>query len=205
MNATMLLDSLNVVGTFAFGLSGGMVAIRRRLDLFGILVLAVATGVAGGLVRDLMLGESPPGVLRNPWPIAVAGGAGLCAFFCSGLIDRLRRPVMILDAVGLAVFAVAGCHKALGLGLGAPGAVLLGVMSAVGGGMLRDMMAAEVPRVLHEEVYALAAMSGAVAYVALTALGLPESWGLGLAMLLAFALRLASVRFGWRLPGARRR
>lgn len=203
MTADALLNMLNVVGTFAFGLSGAMVAIRRQLDLFGIIVLAVATGVAGGLLRDLLLGEAPPEVLNTLWPMAVAAAAGLGAFFFAPVIDRLWRPVMVLDAVGLGVFAVAGCDKALAFGLEPPGAILLGVMSAVGGGMLRDMMAAEVPRVLHEEVYALAALCGSAAYAGLRAVEIAESWAVALAVLLAFALRLASVRYGWRLPRAR--
>ena len=107
---------------------------------------------------------------------------------------------MLLDAVGLGVFAVAGCSKALAAGLAPPGAILLGVMTAIGGGMLRDMMAAEVPRVLHEEVYALAAFAGAAAYVGCIWLGLPEVAAAGSAVVLAVGLRLASVHFGWRLP-----
>lgn len=200
MSATLLFACLNVLGTFVFGLSGAMVAIRRRFDIFGVLVLSVATGVAGGIIRDMLLGAVPPEVLHTVWPMAVASVAGLCAFFFQPLIERFKRPVMLLDAVGLGVFAVAGCGKAPAFGLQPPGAILLGVMTAIGGGMLRDIMAAEVPRVLHEEVYALAAFAGATAYAGALWFGVPDVSAAAGAVLLAVGLRLASVRYGWKLP-----
>lgn len=202
MSAALLFATLNLLGTFVFGLSGAMVAIRRRFDIFGILVLAVATGVAGGILRDVLLGAVPPEVLVTIWPMLVAAFAGICAFFFKPLIDRFTRPVMLLDAIGLGVFAVAGCRKAMIYGLDPAGAILLGVMTAIGGGMLRDIMAAEVPRVLHEEVYALAAFVGAAAYAATIWLGVPEVTAATAAVLLAVGLRLASVRYGWTLPRA---
>lgn len=202
MYTAAVFTTLNVLGTFAFGLSGGMVAIRRELDLFGILVLSAATGVAGGMLRDVLLGATPPEALREPWPLALTAAAGLCAFFLGPLIERLSRPVMLLDAVGLGVFAVAGFEKAIAHGLSSPGAVLLGVMTAVGGGVVRDIMVAEVPRVLREDVYALAALAGAAAYALCLKLGVPEAVAATGAGLLAFALRVASVRFAWKLPRA---
>lgn len=201
-SAALVFAMLDGLGTFAFGLSGAMVAIRRRLDLFGVLMLAAATGVAGGLTRDLLLGDVPPAVLRTIWPLAVACAAGLAAFLFAGLLDRINRPVMVLDAIGLGVFAVAGCQKALAYGLNVPGAVLLGVMTAVGGGILRDMMTAEVPRVLHEEIYALAALVGALSYVGGLWLGAGQTGAAAVAVVAAVALRIMSVRYGWRLPRA---
>lgn len=200
MSAALLFSLLDIVGTFVFGLSGAMVAIRRRFDIFGILVLAVATGVAGGIIRDVLLGDTPPEVLRTLWPLAIASLAGLCAFFFKDIIERLNRPVMVLDAIGLGVFAVAGCRKAMIWGLEPAGAVLLGVMTAIGGGMLRDIMAAEVPRVLHEDIYALAAFAGAIAYALLVWFGIHDTIAASGAIALAVSLRLASVRFGWKLP-----
>lgn len=200
MSAAILFTALNVLGTFVFGLSGAMVAIRRRFDIFGILVLSVATGVAGGIIRDLLLGATPPEALSSVWPMAIASLAGLCAFFFTASIERFNRPVMFLDAIGLGVFAVAGCRKAMIFGLDPFGAVLLGVMTAIGGGVLRDIMAAEVPRVLHEDIYALAAFAGAAAYACGLWLGIPEVYAASGALVFAVGLRLASVRFGWKLP-----
>lgn len=200
MSAPILFTILNVLGTFVFGLSGAMVAIRRRFDIFGILVLAVATGVAGGIIRDVLIGATPPEALRTYWPMTVAGLAGLCAFFFKSQIERFNRPVLLLDAIGLGVFAVAGCRKALDFGLEAPGAILLGVMTAIGGGVLRDIMAAEVPRVLHEDIYALAAFAGAAAYATALWVEVPDIYAASGALLFAVGLRLASVRLGWKLP-----
>jgi len=179
MSVAVLFTILNVLGTFAFGLSGAMLAVRRQFDIFGILVLAIATGVAGGIIRDVLLGATPPQALQTFWPMAVASLGGLYAFFFKPQIEQFDRPVMVLDA---------------------PGAVLLGVMTAIGGGVLRDIMANEVPRVLHEDIYALAAFAGAIIYAASLWLGFSEPLAAGFGVFLAFGLRLASVRFGWKLP-----
>lgn len=200
MSAALLFSILNILGTFVFGLSGAMLAIRQKFDIFGILVLAVATGVAGGIIRDVLLGATPPEALQTFWPMGIASLAGLCAFFFTTQIERLNRPVLLLDAIGLGVFAVAGCQKAISYGLEPAGAVLLGVMTAIGGGVLRDIMAAEVPRVLREDIYALAAFAGATAYAMGLWLGFQENNAAAIAVLLAVGLRLLSRRFGWKLP-----
>ncbi len=190
MTALTLFWAFDILGTFVFGLSGAMVAIRQRFDLFGVLVLAAATGVAGGILRDVLLGSTPPDVLRSLWPIGLACAAGLAAFFLGALIDRMNRPVMVLDALGLGVFAIAGCQKALLHGVAAPGAVLLGVITAVGGGVVR------------EEVYALAALAGAAVYLGGLRAGLEETVAAMAGLIVAVAIRLASVRWGWNLPRA---
>ncbi|WP_138466707.1 trimeric intracellular cation channel family protein [Poseidonocella sp. HB161398] len=199
-----LFGMLDILGTFAFGLSGATVAIRKELDLFGILVLAAAVGVAGGTMRDILLGDLPPESLRDTRLLLVACSAGLAAFFLGSRLEALKRPVMLLDAAGLGVFAVSGCHKALEHGLDPLAAVLLGVMTGVGGGALRDIMSAEIPRVLREDVYAAAALAGAAVYAACHWAGLPQVPSVSGAVLLTFALRVASERFGWKLPRAPR-
>jgi len=204
MSAFPLYGTLDVLGTFAFGLSGAMVAIRKQLDLFGILVLAAAVGVAGGTIRDVLLGATPPESLADLHLMAVTAIAALCAFFLSPLIERFPRPVMLLDAMGLGLFAVAGCQKALDHGLSAPAAVLLGVTTATGGGVVRDVLVAEIPRVLREDVYAVAALVGAAAYATCHWLGLPDIPAAAGAAVLTFCLRVASERCGWKLPRARR-
>ena len=140
----MLLLVLNLAGTFAFGLSGGMAGVRDRLDLFGVLVLAVVVGLAGGITRDLLIGV-PPETLRDWRYLAVAGGAGLVTFLAHPLLSRIRRPIDVLDAAGLAVFCVTGASAALDHGLGAAPAVLLGAVTGIGGGILRDILVRQVP------------------------------------------------------------
>ncbi len=198
----MLAMILDLTGTFAFALSGGTLAVRRRLDVFGILVLSVAVGVAGGIVRDLLLAAAPPAALTQPAYLIAALAAGGVVFVASPLIERLSKPVMLLDAFGLGLFAVSGCSKALAFGMAPLPAVLLGVITAVGGGVLRDVLVAEVPRVLREDVYALAALIGAAAFVAGVGLGLPQPATAVLAIALTFLVRVLSVRRGWQAPRA---
>lgn len=193
---------LDLLGTFVFALSGAMLAVRKRLDLFGILVLAAAVGVAGGMIRDLLLGDTPPAALTDARYLVSALAGGVVVFFASPLIERLSKPVMLLDALGLGLFAVSGCHKALLFEMTAVPAVLLGVTTAVGGGVLRDVLVAEIPRVLREDVYALAALVGATAFLLGVQAGLPQTATAVAAIALTFLLRVLSVRLGWQMPRA---
>jgi uncharacterized membrane protein YeiH len=193
---------LDLLGTFVFALSGATVAVRRRLDVFGILVLAVAAGLAGGLIRDVVLGAAPPAAFEDARYLLAALSAGAAVFFGHRLLARLSRPVMVLDAIGLGLFAVAGCRKALLFGLDPLPAVILGVLTAIGGGALRDLLVAEVPRVLREEVYALAALLGASVVVLGARFDLPEPAVAATAIALTFVVRVVSVWRGWQAPRA---
>lgn len=200
MDLPALVAGLDLLGTFVFGLSGGTLAVRRGLDLVGVLALATAAALAGGMIRDVLLGAAPPAALADQRFLLAAGAAGLAAFLAHPLIARLGKPVMAFDALGLGLFAVTGCRKALEAGLGPVPCLLLGVLTAVGGGALRDLLVAEVPRVLREEVYALAALLGAAVVVAGDRLALPDGPAALLGVLAAFALRVVSLRRGWRAP-----
>lgn len=157
--------ALDVLGVFVFGLSGGLVAVRRGLDLVGILVLAVAAGLGGGIVRDLLLGLTPPVGLTDWRLMAAAVVAGGATFAFHPSIERIARFVRVLDAAGLAAFAISGTLKALGAGAGAMTAVLIGAITAVGGGVVRDLLAGEVPEVLRRELYAIPALLGSTLLV----------------------------------------
>ncbi len=193
---------LDLLGTFVFGISGAVVAVRRGLDVFGISVLAVAAGLAGGMLRDVVLGAAPPTAIEDPRYLLTALGSAAFVFVGYRLLAFLSKPVMVLDALGLGLFAVSGCRKALIFGLDPLPAILLGVLTAVGGGAVRDLLVAETPRVLREEIYALAAMVGAVIVVAGAVLGLPENLTAGAGVVAAFAIRVISVWRGWRAPRA---
>lgn len=197
-----LLLAMDLAGVFIFGLTGGTVAVRRQLDIFGVIVLAVVTALAGGLMRDVMLGALPPASLRDDRYLIAALLSGLFAFFFHPQINRLGKPVMVLDAAGLGLFAVAGCGKALTFGLTPVPAVLLGVLTACGGGVVRDVLVAEVPRVLREEIYAMAALLAAVILIAGAELGLPRAPVAIAAALAGFLLRVVSVWRGWSVPRA---
>lgn len=200
MTDVPLLLLLDLLGTFVFGLSGGTLAVRLRLDIFGVLVLSVAAALAGGMTRDLLLGATPPAALRDERYLLIALGAGIVAFLCYPLLDRLGKPVMVLDALGLGLFAVTGCRKALSIGLDPVASIMMGVLTAVGGGIVRDLLVTEVPRVLREEIHAVAALLGALAVVIGDRLGLPGPATAIVGAITASTLRILSVVRGWRAP-----
>ncbi len=201
-NVELILVVLDLVGTFVFALSGALVGVRRRLDLFGVLVLSFVAATGGGIMRDTMIGATPPAALQDWRYVALSAVAGLLTFRAAGLIERWRNPVQSLDAVGLGVFAAAGALKALAFGLGPVGATLLGMLTGIGGGMARDVLVAQVPTVLQAELYATAALAGAAVVVAGAALGWPPTWLAVTGIVVCTGLRLFAIRRGWRLPVA---
>jgi uncharacterized membrane protein YeiH len=196
-----LLLVLNLVGTFVFGLSGGMAGVRKQLDLFGAVVLAVVVGIAGGTIRDLLIGI-PPATFRDWRYLAVAGGAGLLTSLAHPAIDRLQRPIDALDAAGLALFCVTGAATALAHRLGVVDAVILGAITGIGGGMLRDVLVGEIPTVLRGGLYAIPALVGA-AIVVVAYHGGDHTIVFPLVGAAAcFLMRMAGLRYGIGLPRA---
>ena len=194
------LVALDLVGTFVFALSGGMVAVKHRLDLFGVLVLSFAAATAGGILRDVLIGAVPPVAIETWHYLAVSTLAGLITFLWYPTINRMRNPVQVFDAVGLALFAVTGTDKALAYGLGPAPAALLGMLTGIGGGMVRDMLVLEIPMVLRADLYAVAALAGAVTVVIGRMRGLPSAATTIAGALLCLILRLLAIRRGWHLP-----
>lgn len=199
----ILLLSLDLAATLVFAISGAATGVKQRLDLFGVLVLAFAAGNTGGIARDVLLGATPPAAIGDWRFLGVSILAGLVTFFGYPLIDRLRSPVLMFDAAGLALFAVVGTQKALGYGLHPVMAVLLGVLTGIGGGIARDLLVTKVPTVLHAELYAVAALAGAAVVVIGHVLQLPVTATTIAGAALCFGLRLMALRRGWRLPSAR--
>jgi uncharacterized membrane protein YeiH len=199
----LMLIILDLVGTFVFALSGALVGVRHRLDLFGVLVLSFVAANGGGVMRDTLIGATPPAALQDWRYVAISIAAGLLTFWRAGAIERWRNPVQTLDAVGLGVFAVAGALKAQAFGLGPVGAMLLGMLTGIGGGMLRDVLVAQVPAVLKAELYAIAALAGAGVVVLGTALSLPVATVAVAGVVTCTGLRLFAIRRGWALPVAR--
>jgi len=195
-----LVITLDLCGTFAFAISGSMAGVRQRLDMYGVLVIGFVTATFGGLSRDLMIGAVPPAALVDWRYLAVSLAAGTMTFFFCGLIEKLRNPVRLLDAAGLAFFCVAGAEKALAFGLSPVMAALLGMVTGVGGGMLRDILLAEIPAVLRRDFYAVAALLGAGIVVVGDLLGFPVVLTAVTGGLACFALRLVAIRRGWHLP-----
>lgn len=194
--------AVDLIGSFAFALSGATVGVRRRLDLFGVLVLSFAAATAGGIVRDALIGATPPAALVDWRYLAMASLAAAVTFYRFGSVERLRNPVQLFDAIGLGLFAVSGAAKASAHGVGPTGALLLGILSGVGGGIARDVLVAEVPAVLRRELYAVAAALGAGIVVIGEALGLPAAPLALVGALACFTLRYLAIRHGWALPVA---
>jgi uncharacterized membrane protein YeiH len=194
---------LDLMGTFVFALSGALAGVKRKLDLFGVLVLSFAAGNAGGITRDVLIGAVPPGAVNDWRYLGVSFVAGLTTFYFSPLIVRMWNPVLLFDAAGLALFAVAGASKALAYGLNPVMATVLGMVTGIGGGVVRDVLLAKIPAVLRAELYAVAALAGAAVVVIGQRLQLPTALVTAVALILCFWLRLMAIRRGWRLPVAK--
>lgn len=203
MNVDTVFLILDFAGIGFFAFSGGMLAARKSLDPFGAAILGAVAGMGGGTLRDVLLGDLPVYWIIEPKYLWIALGGALLGYFLAPGAQWLatRRIVLIwADAIGLAVFCVLGARAGLDAGAHWTIALLTGVMSAAFGGLLRDIIVNDVPLVLREDIYALAALAGAAAYVAGMALGLDPSWVTIFAAVLAFVLRGCAIQFKWSLP-----
>lgn len=198
-----LLVAFDLGGTFVFALSGATAGVKHRLDLFGVLVLSFAAGNSGGIARDVMIGAVPPAAITDWRYIAVSMLAGLITFYWYRIINRLSSPVLVFDAAGLALFAVAGAGKALAFHAGPVASTLLGMLTGIGGGMVRDVLVNEIPTVLRTELYAVAALIGATVMVGGRMLHVPTAPAAIAGAVLCFGLRFIAMRRGWQLPIAR--
>ena len=198
----MVMTLLDIVGTFVFALSGGMRGVERRLDLFGVVFLAFVAANSGGILADVLIGATPPAAIVSARDLVIALAAGLLCFFFYRLIQRLSAPVALFDAIGLGLFAVVGARKGLDAGLTPVMAAVLGMLTAIGGGIARDVLTSRTPMVLHRDVYALAALVGAGLVTSGELAGLPYAITAPLGAVLATALRLVALRRGWNLPNA---
>jgi uncharacterized membrane protein YeiH len=205
MESATLIQALNFLGTLVFALSGAAAGVRQRMDIFGILVLAFVTAVAGGVIRDLLIGATPPASITNWHALAVSCAAGLFAFWFSAVIDRLRFPVELFDAAGLGIFATTGTQKALEYGIPPVMATILGMVTGIGGGMARDVLSVRMPVVLYSEFYAMAALAGSAVVTVGHALGMPVAATVLPGTALCVLLRVLALYHGFSLPQPRRR
>lgn len=192
---------LNLVGTFVFGLSGGLAAVRARLDLFGVLVLALVVGLAGGIIRDLLIGTAPA-TFRDWRYLAAAGAAGLATFAARATLERAWNVIQVLDGAGLALFCVTGAVKAVEFRVGPVPAIILGAITGIGGGMLRDVLLRRVPTVLRHDLYAVPALAGAAVVAGAHAAGSSSVAFPLIGIVVCFAIRMVGLRFNVQLPMA---
>lgn len=200
MTGSQVVLAFDLLGTVTFALNGAMTALRRvRLDIVGVLSLGVITAIGGGLVRDMLLGATPPAAFEHWYYLAAAGTGGAAAWLIARPPRALNRAIVVLDAIGLSVFCVTGAHKALELGLPPAPAILLGAISAVGGGTIRDVLVRDVPSVLTSELYAIPALAGAaVAVTGGTGGGAAPAAVAG--AVVCFLIRMLGVRFDLHAP-----
>lgn len=190
---------LNLAATFVFGVSGGLAALRARLDVFGVVVLAGVVGLAGGITRDVLIGV-PPETFRDARYLAAAGAAGVACLFAARVLERRRRAVLVFDALGLSLFCVTGASKAVSFGLGPAQAVILGAITGIGGGVLRDILLREVPTVLRSDLYAIPAIAGAGVVVAAYETGSDAGAFAIAGAVVCLAMRLIGLRFRLSIP-----
>lgn len=193
-------ELLDLAGIFVFALSGALMGVRKRLDVVGMAVLAEMTALGGGVVRDLIL-NLRPAAFESVGYVVVPIVATVIVFFWHPHVARVMPVILVLDAAGLGLFCAVGTEKALVFGLTPLHATLLGVTTAVGGGMLRDLLAGEIPTLLYDrQLYALPAMLGSATMAALFATGLRGWPAILTAAVIAFGLRILAMRYGWRAP-----
>lgn len=192
---------LDLAGTFAFAVSGATAARQRGLDLFGICAIAFTVACGGGIIRDVCIGAIPPAGLATWYYLATAIFAAGMTIGLYPVVQRLNRPVLLFDAAGLSLFAVTGAQKTLSYGHNGEVAVLLGIITAAGGGVLRDILLNRIPVILEKEIYASAALAGALIVVAGSYLNmLPGDWIAIIALIICFTLRMLALRYHWNLP-----
>ncbi|MEU3985065.1 trimeric intracellular cation channel family protein [Streptomyces sp. NPDC026672] len=196
--------TLDVVGIFVFAISGALLAVRKNFDVFGIAVLAEVTALGGGLFRDLVIGAVPPAAFTDHGYFVTPLFAALLVFFLHPQVERIQVGVNVFDAAGLGLFCVTGTTKAYAYGLNLTASAALGLATAVGGGVLRDVLANEVPSLLRwdRDLYAVPAIVGALIVVVCIRYDALTPLTSGVAVVTAFVLRLLAMRFHWRAPRA---
>jgi uncharacterized membrane protein YeiH len=204
VNERIVVDTflrvLDMAGTFVFAVSGGAAGVKHRLDLFGVLVLSFVAANFGGITRDVLIGAVPPAAISDWRYIAISIVAGLVTFYWYPATRRQHTPLLVFDAIGLSLFAVVGTQKALAYHLGPVAAPTLGMLTGIGGGLVRDVLVSDVPAVFRAEIYAVAALAAAVVVVVGDMVHLPSTPVSLFGAILCFGLRMLSIRRGWHLP-----
>lgn len=200
-SASPLFLALDLTGVFAFALNGALIAIRVvRLDVVGVVTLGMITALGGGIIRDIFIDSLPPATFSDWRYLAVAAIGSLVAFSFGRRLDRWINPILVLDAAGLSLFAVSGALKTLEFGGGPAQAVILGAVTAVGGGTIRDVLIGEVPVVLRSGLYAIPALAGALVLVAAAEVGVSEVRAAVGGAVLCFTIRILGVHYGLDAP-----
>jgi uncharacterized membrane protein YeiH len=195
-----LLLSFDLIGIFVFAVAGALAAVEKDLDIFGVVVIAGVSAIGGGLIRDVVLGATPPAAFRDSRYLITPALAAVLVFYLHRHVHRLVVVLTVLDAAGLAFFTAAGVEKALTFHLGPFAALGIGVVAAIGGGVLRDVLLREIPLVLRKEIYAVAAVAGGTVLVICSKLGVDRTIRSLTAIAIVFAIRVIAVHRAWDAP-----
>jgi uncharacterized membrane protein YeiH len=195
-----IIYTLDLLGTVAFAASGALAGVRRRMDLLGVVVLGIVTATGGGVMRDVLLNDTPPFCFKNELYLYLAVIASIVVFLTPRSFQRMNRAMLILDALGLGTFLVIGTSKALNFHLGFMGAVIMGVMTATCGGLVRDLLSNEIPLILQREIYASACVAGGALLYSLHMADVPSAVNLTISAVTVILIRLAALIKGWQLP-----
>ena len=197
-----LVEALDWAGTLVFAVSGGLLGVRKRFDLFGVLFLSFVVAVVGGIARDLLIGAVPPVAITDIHYFMISVCGGLLTFCWYPRVATMQRTILLFDAIGLALFAVIGARKAIEHGINPLMAALLGMITGIGGGMTRDVLAGDVPFVLRGDLYAVAALGAGAVVSAGQSLAVPPGVSMLVGAALCVFLRLMAIFRGWRAPVA---
>ncbi|MGB0650501.1 MAG: trimeric intracellular cation channel family protein [Rhodothermales bacterium] len=197
------IDILDIAGTFVFAVAGAFRATRHHLDLLGIMVLAVATGVGGGMMRDMLLGATPVAAIQSELYLGVCLAGGVLVFLAADRVATQWNRVMIMDAIGLGVFAAIGGAKGMAFGLGPIGVMIMAALTATGGGVVRDILVREIPAIIRHDFYATAALLGGATLLLAEATGLNGTWQIVSAALVTSGLRFFAMTRNVGLPKAK--
>lgn len=191
---------LDLAGTLVFAISGILVARQNRMDIFGGAVIAFATAVGGGTIRDVLIGSTPVGWMKDLNYLFVIVAGILLSIFFKRYVNKLTKTLFLFDAIGIGFFTIIGLQKTIAIGLSPVIAILMGTVSAVFGGVVRDVLVDRVPLIFRSEVYATACLSGAILYVILKELSVGIPLAMSIAILLIIGMRILAVRYKWTLP-----
>ena len=191
---------LDLIGTFVFAISGVRVAAEKKMDIFGALVIGFATAIGGGTIRDVILGSTPVDWLKNELYLYIIIGAVVFGILFDRFVMKLKHALLIFDSIGLGVFTIYGLEKAMNFGLHEGFAVLIGITSATAGGVIRDILANEVPIILRREIYATACLAGALLFLLLKKLDLSFEYNAAITIVTILIIRTISVRFKFSFP-----
>jgi len=198
---TIFLYAFDLTGVFFFAVSGAIAARKNQMDIFGMFMIALVTCIGGGTLRSLLIGVTPPPVLTDPSYLSMTAAATVASFYAEPLWENWKRAVSFFDAIGLGFFVCIGIQVAQNQGLAWWACLAMGLVTATFGGVLRDLLRAEVPLIFRKEIYATAALFGGLVYLGIDSLGLRPAFNIPITTAITASVRLAAIRFNLRLPG----